>query len=71
MHDDALKIRFTVPPVEGAANEAGIGIVAQVLGLSGSCVAMLLGARAGNKWVHVNGSDAAHLLGTLKNSGAV
>lgn len=71
VHDGALKIRITAPPVEGAANEACIGIVAQVLGVPRSRVAIIGGATSRNKMLHVNGIDAAHLLATLKNSGAV
>jgi len=40
MHGDALKIRLTAPPVDGAANQALVKFVAKRLGCGRSAVAI-------------------------------
>ena len=52
---DALKVRLTAPPVEGAANAALIEFLAQRLGVRKSAVAIVGGLRSRAKVVRVEG----------------
>lgn len=52
---DAIKIKLTAPPVEGAANAALIEVVAEWLGVRRSAVSIISGDRARNKRVRVLG----------------
>lgn len=52
---DALKVKLTVPPVEGAANEALIGFLAERLGVRKSAVSIISGERNRSKTVRVDG----------------
>jgi hypothetical protein len=53
--DDALKLKLTAPPVEGAANEALIGFLAERLGVRKSAVSIISGERNRSKTVRVEG----------------
>ena len=57
-HGDALKVRLTAPPVEGAANEALLRFLAERLGVSRSAVRLASGAAARAKVVTVEGVSA-------------
>lgn len=52
---DAIKIKLTAPPVEGAANAALIDFVADWLGVRKSAVSILSGDKARHKVVRVGG----------------
>jgi uncharacterized protein len=52
---DALKVRLTAPPVDGAANEALIALVAETLGVSRGAVRIVAGATGRDKVVGVRG----------------
>jgi uncharacterized protein (TIGR00251 family) len=52
---EAVKIRLTAPPVEGAANEALIGFLAEVLGVRKSQIEILSGHASRDKLVCVVG----------------
>ena len=54
-HGDAVKIRLTAPPVEGAANEALIGFLSEVLEVRESQIEILSGHAARDKIVCVVG----------------
>jgi len=54
-HGDALKVRLTAPPVEGAANEALLRFLAERLGVSRSAIRLLSGASGRAKVVTVDG----------------
>jgi uncharacterized protein (TIGR00251 family) len=67
--DGSLKIRLTAPPVDGAANEALIKFLSEVLGLSKSQVRIVTGHISREKIVKVEGiseSDARRLLNRRK-----
>lgn len=49
IHDDALKIRLTAPPVEGAANKMCISFLAKCLGLPKSAVDIRTGLASRKK----------------------
>ena len=52
---DALKVRITAPPVEGAANKECIRFLSDVLGVKKSQVTIIAGHRSKNKKVSISG----------------
>jgi uncharacterized protein (TIGR00251 family) len=58
VHDGALKIHLTTPPVEGAANKACLKFVARALGVSPSRVSLVIGQKGRNKTLRVEGLSA-------------
>jgi hypothetical protein len=52
---DALKIRLTAPPVEGAANEALVKFLAKTLDIPARAITILSGASARTKIVELVG----------------
>jgi len=50
---DALKVRLTAPPVDGAANEALIALLAERLGLPKRNISIVHGARGRQKVVEI------------------
>ena len=62
VHGDAIKIRLSAPPVDGAANEALIELVAGVLGVGRRAVRIVSGEASRSKLVEVEGVTAAAVL---------
>jgi hypothetical protein len=62
LHNGALKIRLTSPPVEGAANRSCMKVLAKILGTNVSSVQIVSGLTHRNKVVEVVGMDEARLL---------
>lgn len=58
-HGDALRVRVQAPPVEGAANDAVIAVVAKALGVPARAVHIAAGHSARQKLVDVDGVGAA------------
>jgi len=54
-HREAIKIRLTAPPVEGAANEALISFLSEILGVRKSQIEILSGHASRDKIVCVIG----------------
>lgn len=54
-HGDRLKIRVTAPPVEGAANERLVRLLADELGVARSRVRVLAGSTRRDKRIEVAG----------------
>ncbi len=54
-HGEAIKIRLTAPPVEGAANEALVELLSRRLGVPKSRIEIVSGAASHNKIVCVSG----------------
>jgi uncharacterized protein len=54
----ALLVRLQSPPVDGAANDELIRVIAKLLGVPKRAVAILSGERAREKRVRVTGIDA-------------
>ena len=52
---DALKIRITAPPVEGAANKECIRFLSDMLGVKRSQIKIIAGHRSKNKKVSISG----------------
>jgi uncharacterized protein (TIGR00251 family) len=61
IHGGALKVRLTAPPVEGAANDALIELLAERLDVPKRAVTIVSGAAARTKLVQVSGVDAARV----------
>ena len=59
MHGDAIKVRLAAPPVDGAANEALVELVADSLGVGRRAVRIVSGATSRAKTVEVEGVAAA------------
>jgi uncharacterized protein (TIGR00251 family) len=55
IHGDALRVRLTAPPVEGAANDALVGFLAQSLGISRRDVTIVAGSSSRSKIVELTG----------------
>lgn len=64
-HGDALKIRLTAPPVEGAANAALVTFLANTFAIPRARVHLLSGATARNKRVLLAGCSSAFVRSIL------
>ncbi|MEQ8203823.1 MAG: DUF167 domain-containing protein [Smithellaceae bacterium] len=61
VQDDALKVKVTALPVEGAANEACIKLLAKELGLKKSQLEIFVGGKSRRKTVVVRDMAKAEL----------
>jgi uncharacterized protein (TIGR00251 family) len=61
LHDGCLKVRLTAPPVEGAANEALVRLIANELGLPRRQVTVVAGSSGRRKILEIEGASAAQL----------
>jgi uncharacterized protein (TIGR00251 family) len=59
MHAAALRVRVNAPPVENAANEAVVTVLAKTLGVAKRAVVIFAGARSRSKVVAISGLRAA------------
>ena len=59
--DGVLLVRVSAPPREGEANEAALRLLRRALGIPKASVRIQGGARSRDKWVEVDGMDAAEL----------
>ena len=58
LHGDALKVRLTAPPVEGAANDALVVLLADELGVPRRSIRIITGEKSRYKLVEVDGIAA-------------
>ena len=58
MRGDALLVRLHAPPVEGAANDELIEVIARALAVPKRAVSIVSGERSRQKRVRVSGIDA-------------
>ena len=58
-HGDALRVRVQAPPVEGAANDAVIAVIAAALGVPLRAVRIAAGHTSRQKLVDVDGITAS------------
>lgn len=59
VHNDALKLRLTTPPVEGRANQAVIAFLAKRLHLPKSALTIKSGQQSREKQVVISGCSEA------------
>lgn len=57
----ALKLSLTAPPVEGRANDACIGFLADLLDVPRSSITIAAGATSRNKVIRIAGLSAAEV----------
>jgi uncharacterized protein (TIGR00251 family) len=65
VHDGAVKISLTTPPVDGRANEALIAFVAELLRVPRGRVDLVSGLTSRAKVLRVTGKSAAELRAAL------
>ena len=58
LHGEAVKVKLRAPPVDGAANEALIALLADVLGTAKRDVTIVAGHNSRTKTIHVAGLSA-------------
>ena len=66
-HDGALRVRLAAPPVDGAANDELVRLLARVLGVTRTAIAVTAGQTSKLKRVAVSGiePDSLQRLGKL------
>ena len=64
-HDGRLKIQLAAPPVDGEANRALVGFLAEALGVRKGDVAIERGETGRRKTIRVAGVDAAAVRAAL------
>lgn len=52
-HGDALKVRITAPPVDGAANRMCVAFISKTFGISKSCVQVISGESSRTKVIRL------------------
>jgi uncharacterized protein (TIGR00251 family) len=62
LHGDALKIKITAPPVDGAANKMCIEFLAKCLDTSPSCLEILSGHNSRNKLILFRSQEEKEIL---------
>ena len=58
VHGDALKVRLTSPPVEGAANEALVKFLADTFAVGRRAIRIVAGGHSRSKIVEIEGITA-------------
>jgi len=66
VHGDRLKVQLTAPPVDGAANDALVALVAKALGRPRGDVVIVRGQTGRKKTVRVAGVSRAALLSLVE-----
>lgn len=61
LHGAALKVRVAAPPVDGAANEALIVLLAELLQVPRGAVRIVAGSASRSKVVEIEGVDASSI----------
>jgi uncharacterized protein (TIGR00251 family) len=67
VHGDRLKVQLTAPPVDGAANDALVQLVAKTLGRPRGDVAIVRGHTGRKKTVRVAGSTRDALYSRIED----
>ncbi|HEX8952451.1 MAG TPA: DUF167 domain-containing protein [Polyangia bacterium] len=67
VHGDRLKVQLTAPPVDGAANDALVQLVAKALGRPRGDVAIVRGHTGRRKTVRVAGASRDALLQRIED----
>ena len=66
VRDGRLVVRVTAPPVDDAANEAVVTVLATAVGLPRHAVRIVAGATARNKTIAIAGTTAADVIARLE-----
>ena len=64
-HDGALRVRLAAPPVDNAANDALVELLAKALGVAKRDIRVVTGATSRRKVVEVAGTSATAVQGLL------
>lgn len=56
-HGDAVRVRLAAPPVDGAANDELVRVLAKALHIAPSRVSVVAGATGRDKVVHIDGLE--------------
>ena len=67
LHGSALKVRLHAPPVDGAANEALVEMMADVLGVPRRAVRIVAGLSSRAKTVEIDGTTESAVRMLLKS----
>lgn len=65
IHEGALQVRVSAPPVDGKANKALCRLIAKRVGVAPSRVSVVRGEKSRDKVVQVEGIDAKALVKVL------
>jgi uncharacterized protein (TIGR00251 family) len=68
VHGDAIRIRVNAPPVDGAANDAVIEVMAKTLGAARRDITIVSGESSRSKIIEVSGMTAAAVRAALAGS---
>ena len=68
VHNEALKIKVTAPPVDDAANLAIIDFLSTLLGLSKSNLQILAGGKSRDKILQIRGLSLADFLARISHT---
>ena len=68
VRDGVVRVRVTAPPVDGAANEALVGLLAKTLRVGRGSVSIVRGRSSRNKVVRVEGLTEEEALALLSAS---
>jgi uncharacterized protein (TIGR00251 family) len=68
VHGDRLKVQLTAPPVDGAANDALVALLAKSLGRPKSDVRIVRGATGRKKTIRVAGSSRDALFDRIEDN---
>jgi uncharacterized protein (TIGR00251 family) len=66
-HDGALRVKITAPPLDGAANEALVRLLAKAFDLPTADVEIVSGRSSKRKHVSISGGTAAKLKSLAAN----
>jgi uncharacterized protein (TIGR00251 family) len=69
LHGDALKVRLSAAPVNGAANVALVELLAEALGVPRRCLRIVSGATSRGKAVEVDGVTVENIRWLARESG--
>jgi len=66
IHDGALKLRLTSPPVEGAANAACLELLSRLFRIPISRLRIVRGHRSRQKWIRIQGGTRRMIMEELR-----
>lgn len=69
VHENALKLRLTAPPVEGAANKECVKFLAKLFGVAKSAVEIQQGLKSRHKTVLIKGWRVQDIERVLRRHG--